>query len=105
MKSVFPQVYVFPARTSRNVVLVATKAGVKADLKPLRQRAAMLQESGRIQIPGFLQRLESFSSAAPPNALRCPMLTDDYAPIEGLSADNRFTGSVGTTNREPGKAK
>ena len=101
MKAVFPQVYVFPARTSGNVVLVATKAGVRADVAPLRKRAVMLRESGRIQLPAFLQRLESFSAATPPNALRSPILTDDYAPTEGLSAESRFGGSTSRTNRQP----
>ena len=105
LKAVFPQVYVFPARTSGNVVLVATRAAGRVDIAPLRKRAFMLKESGRLQLPGFMQRLESFSAAAPPSALRSPILTDDYAPIEGLSADSRFKSSSSTTNRPPQNAR
>ena len=105
MKAVFPQVYVFPARTSGNVVMVATKAAGKVDIAPLRKRAVMMIDSGRITLPGFLQRLESFSGTAPADAGRSPILTDDYAPIEGLSADSRFTGTPDATNRPPQKAR
>jgi spermidine synthase len=88
LKKVFPQVYFFPAKTSRNIVLLATRAAVKPDVNALRQRAALLVGTGRITMPGFLQRLEQFQSMPPPN------LTDDYAPVEGLS------GSGGTIDPE-----
>lgn len=104
LKTVFPQVYLFPARTSGNVVLVATQARIKADISALRQRALRLTESGRIQLPGFLQRLDSFSATAPWSGLRSPILTDDFAPIEGLAADSGSVGSNSNTNREPRKA-
>jgi len=103
MKAVFPQVYVFPARTSGNVVLVATKAAGRADISGLRKRAFMLRESGRIRLTSFQQRLESLNPNAPQSALRSPILTDDFAPIEGLSSESRFTRSTTSTNREPGK--
>src|SRR5882724_3990142 len=85
LKTVFPQVYVFPARSSRNIVLLATRATIKPDLNALRARAALLVQTQRISIPGFLQRLDSFQAQAPPSAMRSPVLTDDYAPVEGLS--------------------
>ena len=85
LKTVFPQVYLFPAKTSRNIVLLATRAAVKPDINGLRQRAALLVQNGQLTMPGFLQRLDSFQAQAPPNAMRSPILTDDYAPVEGLS--------------------
>ena len=85
LKSVFPQVYLFPAKSSRNIVLLATRAAIKPDLTALRQRAALLVQSGRAPMPGFIQRLDSFQSQAPASATRSPILTDDYAPVEGLS--------------------
>ena len=105
LKAVFPQVYLFPARTSGNVVLLATRASGRVDIAPLRTRAVFLRDSGRIQLPGFIQRLESFSANPPPNALRSPILTDDYAPVEGLSADSRSGGSTSATNRPPQKSR
>ena len=85
LKTVFPQVYVFPAQSSRNMVLLATRATIKPDIYALRQRATTLVQSGRLKLPGVLQRLDSFQALPPPNAMRCPVLTDDYAPVEGLA--------------------
>jgi spermidine synthase len=86
LKTVFPQVYLFPARSSRNVVLVATRSGVRADLFGLRQRAALLVQTRRVTVSGFSERIEVFQAQAPLNAARSPVLTDDYAPVEGLAA-------------------
>jgi spermidine synthase len=86
LKTVFPQVYLFPARSSRNVVLVATRSGVKADLFGLRQRAALLVQTRRVTMPGFREWVEVFQAQAPLGAARSPVLTDDYAPVEGLAA-------------------
>jgi spermidine synthase len=86
LKSVFPQVYLFPAKSSLNVVLLATRAGVKADLNALRQRANLLVQTKQVNLPGFRERLESFQPLPPASAARSPVLTDDYAPVEGLAA-------------------
>src|SRR5207247_10434460 len=85
LKTVFPQLYLFPARSSKNIVLLATRATIKPDVSALRARAILLIQTQRIKMPGFLQRLDSFQAQAPPNATRSPVLTDDYAPVEGLS--------------------
>jgi len=85
LKTVFPQVYLFPARTSLNVVLQATKASVLPDLNGLRRRAFVLGQSGRVRLPGFLERLERIRTVPPASAASSPILTDDYAPVEGLS--------------------
>jgi spermidine synthase len=89
LKTVYPQVYLFPARTSMNIVLVATRSPVKVDLFTLRQRASPLIQTRRITLPTFLERLESFQAQAPLAATRSPVLTDDYAPVEGLSAGDK----------------
>jgi spermidine synthase len=87
LKAVFPQVYLFPCRSSQNVVLVATTATVNASLSALRQRASLLVQSGRFSLPGFAELLQQFRSQPPLNSLVCPILTDDYAPVEGLARD------------------
>ncbi len=92
MRTVFPQVYAFPAATSQNVVLIATTATVRAHFNGLRQRAALLIQVHRIVAPGFLQRVERFQAEPPPNAPTCPVLTDDFAPVEGLAADRDVQG-------------
>lgn len=85
LNTVFPQVYIFRASSSLNLVLVATKSAVKADLNLLRQRAAYLVQNGVVTLPNFQSRIEQFHPQAPPNAARSPILTDDYAPVEGLA--------------------
>jgi spermidine synthase len=86
LKSAFPQVYIFPAQTSLNVVLVATKAGIPVDANTLRPRALLLTQTKRIALPGFTSRLERMQTFPPASAATSPVLTDDYAPVEGLAA-------------------
>jgi spermidine synthase len=85
LKTVFPQVYAFPAKTSQNVVLIATKSDVKANLPALRQRAILLERTRRVTLPRLRERVWSLQTAPPASAARSPVLTDDYAPIEGLA--------------------
>ena len=85
LNTVYPQVYIFKAASSLNLVLVATKSPVKADLNTLRQRADYLVQTGLVRLPGFRSRVEKFHALPPPNAARSPILTDDYAPVEGLA--------------------
>jgi spermidine synthase len=85
LKGVFPQVYLFPARSSQNVVLIATRTATRTDLPLLRRRAAQLERTHRVILPGFGQRVERIQELPPPSAVRSPILTDDYAPVEGLA--------------------
>jgi spermidine synthase len=84
LKSVFPQVHVFPATESHNVVLLATQSKVPASLPGLQHRATILLRLRRVTLPTFWTRLSAFQGTAPPTAARAPILTDDYAPVEGL---------------------
>ena len=84
MKEVFPHVYFFPAQQSLNVVLVGVKSAEKPAAAALRQRANTLIQNKRIQLPTFRTRLASMRTEPPPNFQRCQVLTDDYAPVEGL---------------------
>jgi spermidine synthase len=93
LQTVFPQVYLFPARTSRNVVILATRRAERADLNALRERAALFVQTRRTALPALRERLEVFYPIMPANASRSPILTDDYAPVEGLA------GSGGTALR------
>ena len=89
LKAVFPQVYMFPSQTSMNVVLVATKAAIRVDASTLRPRALSLTQSQRIALPGFLSRFERLQVFPPVSAAESPVLTDDYAPVEGLAASGQ----------------
>lgn len=86
LKTVFPQVYLFPARSSQNVVVLATMTGLKPDIYTLRQRASVLMQMRRVTLPTFRERLEVFQGQPPRSAASSPVLTDDYAPVEGLAA-------------------
>jgi spermidine synthase len=88
LQAVFPQVYLFPATSSMNVVIIATRSPIKTNIQGVRWRAAQMVESKRITLPGFRQRVESFQNTAPVSAFRSPILTDDYAPVEGLSGES-----------------
>jgi len=85
MKAVFPQVYLFPAKESDNVVLVATKAKHKVSLESVRWKAGELTRTKRVTLPGFLGRVGTFWSVPPSSYQRSPVLTDDFAPVEGLA--------------------
>jgi spermidine synthase len=89
MKSVFPQVYAFPARDTYNVVIVGTKSDQPMDLNTLLQRANVLTQTKRVTLPTFKARVNMFVSDPPLNYQRCPLLTDDFAPIDGLLSTQR----------------
>jgi spermidine synthase len=88
LKAVFPQVYLFPATTSMNVVLIATRSTARVNVAGVRWRAAQMVQTQRITMPGFRQRAESFRDTPPASVFRSPILTDDYAPVEGLSGES-----------------
>ncbi|HEY5915058.1 MAG TPA: protein-L-isoaspartate(D-aspartate) O-methyltransferase [Verrucomicrobiae bacterium] len=101
LTTVFPQVYLFRCNTSQNIVLIATKARGRAEINGLRQRAHLLVQSGRIELPGFLDRLSSIQFAPPANLARCPILTDDFAPVEGLAGGGGKTESSRSRANSP----
>ncbi len=84
IKAVFPQVYMFPAQTSQNVVLIATLSPQRVTLTDLQQRAIPLIRSKKAALPSFWGRINSFRDTTPFNIGRCNVLTDDYAPVDGL---------------------
>jgi spermidine synthase len=89
MKEVFPQVYLFPAVESQNVVMVATKSSERFDTARVQQEGAVLMRSGTVTLPTFSERLKSFWDGTPPMTASSPILTDDYAPIESLLQGRR----------------
>ena len=86
MKTVFPQVYVFRANSSLNLVLVATRTPLRVDAATLRMRGDFLVRTKAVTMPGFRERLDSLQLQEPTSLARSPVLTDDFAPVEGLAA-------------------
>jgi spermidine synthase len=84
LKTSFPHVYMFPAIGSRNVVLIATKSAVPVTLPQLEHRADALIQSKRITLPTFKLRLRRFRQGPPASAANSTVLTDDFAPVDGL---------------------
>lgn len=89
MKTVFPQVYCFPASDSLNVVIVGTVAKEPVTTAWLLDRAQAVSESGKVLMPTLTQRVRAFRSTPPPNLDQWPVLTDDYAPVDGLLESGR----------------
>jgi spermidine synthase len=98
MKEVFPQVSVFTCVSSRNVVLVGSTSPVKRDYRSLQYTANALRLAGRLKHPNFLMRLGTFREGPPRNAANSPLLTDDFAPVDGLLS----SGGQGETRSGPG---
>ncbi|HEX5398217.1 MAG TPA: fused MFS/spermidine synthase [Verrucomicrobiae bacterium] len=89
MKTVFPQVYMFPADESQNVVIIGTKSSEHFDRARVQLDAARLLRSGIVTLPTFYIRTRNFDDQPPPNEAQSPILTDDYAPIESLLQGTR----------------
>jgi spermidine synthase len=85
LKEVFPQVYIFEAKSSLNIVMIASLKKGTTDLETLKQAAEALVNAKKMTFPGFLNRVDSFQPKAPANYLNAPLLTDESAPVESLS--------------------
>ncbi len=84
MKTVFPQVYLFPADDSYNVVLIATKSKDKLTSAEATQRAAELLRIRPSLVPTLALRARALRTEPPPSFALSPVLSDDFAPIDGL---------------------
>ena len=84
MKSEFPNVYLFPAPDSLNVVLIATQSAKTYNAAMIRQRTAEVIRNKRMKMRTFATRAKAIRFDAPRTAARSPVLTDDYAPVDGL---------------------
>jgi spermidine synthase len=85
LKEVFPQVYIFEAKTSLNVVMIASLKKGATDHSTLEKTATGLIDAKKMTFPGFLDRVDSFQPKPPANYLTAPLLTDESAPVESLS--------------------
>ena len=84
LKANFPQVYLFPAQGSFNVVMVATKSKQRVTKPQLKQKLDQWTATSRVTFPNFEARLRQFRAAPPASAKTSKILTDDFAPVDGL---------------------
>lgn len=84
LKTVYPQVYLFPATDSYNVVIIATRSETPMTLRMVGQRVNDLISEGKVTFPGFRRSAQAFQSTPPRSFLQSPLLTDDHAPVDGL---------------------
>lgn len=84
MKVVFRQIYMFPASTSRNVVLIANDSGDMLTGQQLEQKAELIMAGRNKGFPDLKSRLKNLRTGAPLGLGRARVLTDDFAPIDGL---------------------
>ena len=84
MNQVFPQVYMFPADESQNIVIIGTKSKEHFDDVRVADQAQVLIRSGTVTLPTFNLRSRNFVNRPPPSVAQSPLLNDDYAPIETL---------------------
>ena len=101
LKSVFAQVYLFPATDSWNIVMVASKNPSSIALPAVLQQADELIARGRVTMPTFKNRVAAFLATVPPTSLRAQILTDDYTPIDGLLARSPTAADRRRNTREP----
>jgi spermidine synthase len=84
MKEVFPEVYLFPANESQNVVFIATRSPEHYSWFKVEEQGNARIHSGLVTLPTFAERMRQFINQPPPNLDNAVILTDDYSPVESL---------------------
>lgn len=86
METSFPTIYMFPASSSRNVVMVADLGSQTYTRALLMNSARSLVERGRTKLPGYVAMVSKvYDPDSRPAAYQAsPILTDSYAPVDGL---------------------
>ena len=87
MKTLFPQVYLFPADESQNIVFIATKNKEIYTPTQVMSDGDALIRSGFVKLPTFADRMNNFLGRPRFAATNTIILTDDNSPIiESLMA-------------------
>lgn len=84
LKACFPQVYMFPSEGSYNVVMIATKSSKRVTKPELKKKLDEWTAASKVTFPNFEKRLTQFTAAPPASAKQSEILTDDFAPVDGL---------------------
>lgn len=88
IKSVFPHVYHFPASDSKNVVILGVKSKQGLTNVSLKAKVTALRKARKLPAH-FGPRLKRIRAQAPPSAAKSPVLTDNFAPTNGLLMPKR----------------
>ncbi len=84
LKTSFPQIYMFPAEGSFNVVMVATKSPKRVTRPQLKQKLDHIATTSEKTFPNLAKRLRQFRTIPPSGLKKSKILTDDFAPVDGL---------------------
>lgn len=89
MEGSFNTIYMFPASSSRNVVLIGDTGASRYSKAALTSSANSLVARGRAPMPGFVAMFRKvYDPESRPAAYRSsPVLRDDFAPVDGLLKD------------------
>ena len=84
MNSVFPNVYHVPSTESQNIILIGAmnEGPLKRETK-LRNEEALLKTYPRLPL-AFWKNTQAIQSVVPVSAAKSPVLSDKFAPVDGL---------------------
>jgi spermidine synthase len=82
LQTEFPQTYVFPVNEVSNIIVIATQAKERLGKQEVMRRSRGLEEERKVQFP--LERFAHTYVLDPIPLHDVPVLTDDYAPVDGL---------------------
>jgi spermidine synthase len=82
LQTEFPQTYVFPVDEVANLIVIATQDNTRLGKQEVIRRAQRLQNEHKVQFP--LERFAHSYVLDPIPGDDVPVLTDDYAPVDGL---------------------
>jgi spermidine synthase len=82
LQTEFPQTYVFPVDEVSNIIVIATQEKERLGKQEVIRRSRRLEDERKVQFP--LERFAHTYVLDPIPLHDVPVLTDDYAPVDGL---------------------
>jgi spermidine synthase len=82
LQTEFPQTYVFPVDEVSNIIVIATQEKDRLSKQEVIRRARRLEDERKVLFP--LERFAHTYVLDPIPLQDVPVLTDDYAPVDGL---------------------
>lgn len=84
IRTAFPHIFLFPVEDSGTVVMIAPLSPVEVTSAELLRRAERLKGPGSVPDPAYRERIGVFTTAPPDGTSDALVLTDDFAPVDGL---------------------